>query len=192
MGKSCRLPFSLNNKIASAPLVKIHCDLWGPAPIASVQKFKYYVIFVDDHTRYTWLYPLKHKSDLFSTFLTFQRLVKNQFGTKIKTFQCDGGGEFSLQAFLSHLDHCGIALHVSCLGTPEQNGVAECKHRHIVKTGLTMLFHACLPKNLWLEAFLTAVYLINRLPSSTIGMHTPFFKLHGIHPDYKSLKVFGC
>uniref|UniRef100_A0A2N9HZL1 Integrase catalytic domain-containing protein n=1 Tax=Fagus sylvatica TaxID=28930 RepID=A0A2N9HZL1_FAGSY len=54
-------------------------------------------------------------------------------------------------------------------GTPEQNGVAERKHRHIVETGLTMLFHARLPKNLWLEAFLTAVYLINRLPSSTIG-----------------------
>ncbi len=93
---------------------------------------------------------------------------------------------------LSHLDHCGIALHVSCPGTPEQNGVAKHKHRHIVETGLTMLFHARLPKNLRLEAFFTAVYLINRLPSSTIGMHTPFFKLHGIHPDYKSLKVFGC
>jgi hypothetical protein len=101
MGKSCRLPFSLNNKFAYAPLVKIHCDLWGPAPITSVQKFKYYVIFVDDHTRYTWLYPLKHKSDFFSTFLTFQRLVENQFGTKIKIFQCDGGGDFSLQAFIS-------------------------------------------------------------------------------------------
>ncbi len=55
-----------------------------------------------------------------------------------------------------------------------------------------MLFHAWAPKNLWLEAFLTAVYLINRLPSSTIGMDTPFFKLHGVHPDYNSLKTSGC
>uniref|UniRef100_A0A2N9FA52 Uncharacterized protein n=1 Tax=Fagus sylvatica TaxID=28930 RepID=A0A2N9FA52_FAGSY len=73
-------------------------------------------------------------------------------------------------------------------GTPEQNGVAERKHRHIVETGLTMLFHARLPKNLWIEAFMTAVYLINRLPSSTIAMATPFFKLHGVNPDYNSLK----
>jgi hypothetical protein len=192
MGKSCRLPFPSHNKIAPAPLVKIHCDLWGPAPVASVQNFKYYVIFVDDHTRYTWLYPLKHKSDFFNTFLTFQRMVENQFERKIQIFQCDGGGEFSLQAFLTHLNMCGIVQHVSCPGTPEQNGVAERKHRHIVETGLTMLFHARLPKNLWIEAFMTAVYLINRLPSSKLAMDTPFFKLHGVHPDYNSLKVFGC
>uniref|UniRef100_A0A2N9FTN5 Integrase catalytic domain-containing protein n=1 Tax=Fagus sylvatica TaxID=28930 RepID=A0A2N9FTN5_FAGSY len=192
MGKSCRLPFPSHNKIAPAPLVKIHCDLWGPAPVASVQNFKYYVIFVDDHTRYTWLYPLKHKSDFFNTFLTFQRMVENQFERKIQIFQCDGGGEFSLQAFLTHLNMCGIVQHVSCPGTPEQNGVAERKHRHIVETGLTMLFHARLPKNLWIEAFMTAVYLINRLPSSKLAMDTPFFKLNGVHPDYNSLKVFGC
>ena len=151
MGKSCRLPFASYNKIA-APLVKIHCDLWGLAPVALVQNFKYYVIFVDDHTRYTWLYPLKHKSDFFNTFLTFQRMVENQFGRKIQIFQCDGGGEFSLQAFLTHLNMCGIVQHVFCPGTPEQNGVAKRKHRHIAETGLTMLFHARLPKNLWIEA----------------------------------------
>jgi hypothetical protein len=67
MGKSCRLPFSLHNKTETAPLKKIHCDLWGPAPVASVQNYKYYVIFVDDHTRYTWLYPLKKKNLTFST-----------------------------------------------------------------------------------------------------------------------------
>jgi hypothetical protein len=61
MGKSCRLPFSLHNKIETAPLTKIHCDLWGPTPVISVQNYKYYVLFVDDHTRYSWLYPLKKK-----------------------------------------------------------------------------------------------------------------------------------
>jgi hypothetical protein len=61
MGKSCHLSFNSNNKIAFAPLIKIHCDLWGPVSIASMQNFKYYVVFVDDHTCYTWLYPLKRK-----------------------------------------------------------------------------------------------------------------------------------
>ena len=85
MGKSCRLPFSLNDKIDTAPLVKIHCDLWGPAPIASVQHFKFYVIFIDDHSRFTWFYPLKHKSDFFKTFLSFQRMVENQFNSDRKS-----------------------------------------------------------------------------------------------------------
>jgi hypothetical protein len=55
-----------------------------------------------------------------------------------------------------------------------------------------MLFHAQLPKYFWVDAFMTAVYLINRLPSSVLKMETPFFKLHETHPDYNSLKVFGC
>jgi transposase InsO family protein len=118
----------------------------GTRPVVSVQNYKYYVIFIDDHTRYTWLYPLKKKSDFFSTFLIFQHMVENQFGSKIKIFQCDGGGEFELKDFLSHLETNGIVRHVSCPGTPEQNGVAERKHGHIVETGLTMLFHAQLPK----------------------------------------------
>ena len=86
MGKSCTLPFSLNNKVSSVPLAKIHCDLWGPAPMASVHNFKYYALFVDDHTRYTWLYPLKYKSDFVRTFIVFQKMVENQFGHKIKCF----------------------------------------------------------------------------------------------------------
>uniref|UniRef100_A0A2N9HLA9 Integrase catalytic domain-containing protein n=1 Tax=Fagus sylvatica TaxID=28930 RepID=A0A2N9HLA9_FAGSY len=73
-------------------------------------------------------------------------------------------------------------------GTPEQNGIAERKHRHLVETGLTMLFHAQLPKHLWVDAFTTAVYLINRLPSSVLQIQTLFYKLYGIHPTYSSLK----
>jgi hypothetical protein len=55
-----------------------------------------------------------------------------------------------------------------------------------------MLFHAQLPKHFWVDAFTTAVYLINRLPSSVLHMQTPFYKLYVIHPTYASLKVFGC
>ena len=190
--KSCRLPFSLNKKIDSAPLTKIHCDLWGPIPISSVQQFKFYAIFIDDHSRFTWFYPLKNKSSFFKTFVSFQRMVENQFNSKIKIFQCDGGGEFELKEFITHLDNHGIVKNISCPGTPEQNGIAERKHRHLVETGLTMLFHAQLPKHLWVDAFTAAVYLINRLPSSILQMQTPFYKLYGIHPTYSSLKVFGC
>jgi hypothetical protein len=75
-------------------------------------------------------------------------MVENQFNSKIKIFQCDGGGEFELTEFITHLDNHGIVKHISCLGTPEQNGIAERKHKHLVVTGLTMLFHAQLPKHL--------------------------------------------
>lgn len=192
MGKSCKLPFQSSNKISEFPLDKIHCDLWGPAPIASNQNFRYYALFIDDFSRFSWIYPLKKKSRFLDCFLRFQRLVENQLDRKIKIFQCDGGGEFSSNVFLTHLHTCGIELHVSCPGTPEQNGIAERKHRHIVETGLTMMFHANIPLPLWVETFLTAVYLINRLPLSTLNNESPYFKLFKRHPQYNGLRVIGC
>lgn len=55
---------------------------------------KYYVIFVDDNTRYTWLYPLKKKFGFFEVFLKFQQMVERQFSKVITIFQCDEGSEF--------------------------------------------------------------------------------------------------
>ena len=66
--------------------------------------------------------------------------MENQLDRKIKVFQCDGGGEFNSTAFQGLLSTSGISLQVSCPYTPEQNGVAERKHRHIVETGLKSLF----------------------------------------------------
>lgn len=191
-GKSCKQPFTLNDKISEFPLQKIHCDLWGPAPVISNQAFKFYVIFIDDFSRFTWLYPLRKKSDFYPCFIKFQKLVENQFDKKIKVFQCDGGGEFNSSGFHDHLSQSGIQLQMSCPGTPEQNGVAERKHRHIVETGLTMLFHANIPLFLWTEIFLAAVYLINRMPTSVLLNDSPYSKLYGKEPNYRSLRVIGC
>jgi hypothetical protein len=69
--------------------------------------------------------------------------------------------------------------------------MVERRHRVIRELGMTMLFHSCAPLFIWVEAFTTAVYLINRLPSSSINFETPYFKLHHTHPDYSSLRIFG-
>lgn len=59
LGKSCRLPFLNIDEHCSEPFGKIHCDLWGPAPVKSFQNFKFYVIFVDEFTWFTWFFPLR-------------------------------------------------------------------------------------------------------------------------------------
>ena len=53
LGKSCKLPFGLRNKISSNPLDKIQFDLWGPVANNSTQGYKYYVVFIAEHTHYT-------------------------------------------------------------------------------------------------------------------------------------------
>ena len=138
MGKSCRLPFKNNNKIFKSSIQKIHYDLWRPTPIISNQGFWYYAIFIDDFSRFTWLCPLKWKSDFLDCFIKSQRLVENQFNQKINVFQCNEGGKFNSNSFIDHIQNSGIELHISCWGTPQQNGVAEWKHRHLVETGCTM------------------------------------------------------
>ena len=73
-----------------------------------------------------------------------------------------------------------------------QNGVVERKYRHVVKLGLTLLAQAKLPLSFWWEAFQTAVYHINRLPSATLKFLTPYENLFKYKPYYKMFKYFGC
>jgi len=104
--------------------------------------------------------------------------------------QADWGGEYkSLNSFFKRV---GIHHLVSCPHAHQQNGAAERKHRHIVEMGITLLAHSSMPLKFWDEAFLTAVFLINRLPSKVISDDTPFGRLHGHEPDYQFLRTFGC
>lgn len=182
-----------SESVSSKPLEKVHCDLWGPSPVVSSQGFKYYVISVDIYSRFTWFYPLKCKSEFFSVFTLFQTMVENQFHHKIMQFQSDGGGEFINKPFLTHLSQCGIKHLISCPHTPQQNGVSERKHRHITELGITMLLHSKVPQELWVEAFFTATFLGNLLPSYVLSESmSPYEALHGKPPVYTALRVFGC
>lgn len=190
LGKSTRLPFLSSEFVSNKCLERIHCDLWGPSPVIPTQGFRYYVIFIDNHSRYTWFYPLRLKSDFFSVFHGFQEMVETQFGSKIRSFQCDGGGEFTSKAFVSHLSSCGIRQLLSC---PQQNGLAERKHISITELGLTLMFQSKVPQSLWVEAFFTANYLTNLLPSSVLQDNvSPYEVLMKQSPTYTALRVFGC
>jgi hypothetical protein len=86
----------------------------------------------------------------------------------------------------------GITHRVSCPHTHQQNGLAERKHRHIVETGLALLAHAHVPIKFWDDAFLTATYLINCMPTRAIDNATPLEHLFHTPPNYSMLRVFGC
>ena len=192
-GKSSRLSFSASSFVASRPLERIHCDLWGPSPVMSVQGFRYYVIFIDNYSRYCWFYPLKLKSDFYTIFAKFQALVQNQLQSKISIFQCHGGGEFTSKVFLNHLQEHGIQQYISCPYTPQQNGLAERKHRHITDFGLSMLFQGKVPQKHWVEAFYTTNFLSNLLPHTALtDAKSPFELLNKKKPDYQALRIFGC
>jgi hypothetical protein len=188
-GKSHQLPYPKSTSVSSNPFELVFSDVWGPAP-TSVGRHDYYVSFIDDYSKFTWIYLLRRKSEVFQCFSDFQNMVERQFNRKILAVQTDWGGEYqSLSHFFSRI---GISHHVSCPHAHQQNGSAERKHRHIVEVGLSILAHASMPLKYWDEAFLTAVFLINRLPSRVISNETPYERLLGSQPDYSFLRTFGC
>lgn len=101
-------------------------------------------------------------------------MVENLYMARVGIRSSDGGGEYTSIAFKDYLSTNGITHEMSCPYTPQQNGIAERKRRHITETGLAMMFHARVPRFLWTEAFHTAVYIINRLPTEVLASSTPY------------------
>lgn len=143
MGKNHRLRFPATETKITRIFELIYTDLQGPSLILSRDSFTYYISFVDDFNRYTWIYPLKLKSEALDVFKLFKLQVENQFYTTIKALQSDWGGEY--RSFTSLLNLCGIIFKHSCPYTHHQNGLVERKHRHIVELYLTLLAQAKLP-----------------------------------------------
>lgn len=161
----------------------------GAYPVQSTNDYSYYISFLDDHTRYSWIFPLKTKGEAFTTFKQLQIQVQRQHGNTIKTVRCDGGGEF--KPFLQYGKENGIGIQISCPYISVQNGRIERKHRHIVEIGLSLLAQAKMPLFYWWEAFHTTVYLINRMPSPIIGGDSPYLLSNGYQPIYEDLRTFG-
>ena len=125
----------------------IHSDGWGPAPVNSVDGERWFVLFTDDSTRMTWLYLLKNKSEAANCFLDFSNLIQRQFGKKIKILRSDNGGEYVNNFLGSFFKSNGIIHETSCVGTPQQNGVAERKNRHILEIARSLLFENNVSQN---------------------------------------------
>jgi hypothetical protein len=191
-GKMHQLPFSTSNKIVTSPFELIHADLWGSAPIIASNAFRFYLVFVDEFTKFTWVYLLKHKSDTFQVFTQFRAMLETQFSLPIKILRTDCGGEFLSTPFNQFCSSKGIIHQLSCPHTPQQNGVAERKHRHLVQCALALLSQSKLPMSYWSYAISTAAHLINKLPTPTLSNQSPWEALYKVSPDLKHLRTFGC
>ena len=130
--------------------------------------YKYYVTFIDDHCRDTWIYFLRFKSEVFLSFQKFYNMVCTQFSKSIKYLCSDSGGEYMSSEFSSFLSSKGIIHQKSSPHTPQQNGIAERKNRHILETVRSLLVEALVQPKFWCEAAHTAIHIINRLPSSVL------------------------
>jgi hypothetical protein len=162
-------PTSTNSTLHKFDLV--HCDIWGPNSVIAVDGSRFFLTIVDDHSRTTWVYMLRNKSDTRSCFMTFYSLIETQFHTKIKTIRSDNGAEFRMTYFFQAK---GIIHQRSCVDTPQQNGRVERKHQHIMNISHALMFQSHLPPQYWTDCVLTATYLINRTPTPLLHNKTPY------------------
>ena len=121
INKSHKIPFQTSSIRSTRPLQYIFSDVWT-SPITSVDNNKYYVLFVDHYSRYSWLYSLQKKSQVKEVLMAFKPLVENHFQQKIATLYSDNGGEYI--ALRSYLQEHGISHLTSPSHTPEHNGLS--------------------------------------------------------------------
>ncbi|CAH9113207.1 unnamed protein product, partial [Cuscuta epithymum] len=190
--KQTRLPFPESTSKTTHCFELIHCDIWGGYRCDSTSGARYFLSIVDDFTRGVWVYLMKNKSEVCQNLIHFCNMVENQFGQRVKRVRSDNGVEFKTTFLSEYYKQRGIILETSCTDTPQQNGVVERKHRHILEVARALRFQSGLPIDFWGECILTAVYIINRLPSPVILNKSPYEMLFGKEPNYKHLRVFGC
>ena len=89
LGKGIKQPFQTSNRVTFQPLELIHYDVWT-SPVPSVSGYRYHVIFINDFSKFTWIYPMHKKFEVFTNFVKFKLLVENQFTSHIKQLQTDG------------------------------------------------------------------------------------------------------
>lgn len=193
VGKQSRLPFPKKSQTRAKEILGlVHSDVCGPLPCPSLGGKRYFLTFIDDWSRKTFVYFLKAKSEVFEIFKQFKTLVENQTNKKIKVFRSDGGGEYVNLNFQRFLKKHGIRHQTTVPRSSPQNGVAERANRSIMEKARCMLQDAGLKKEFWAEAVNTAVYLKNRSPTKAVMGCTPEERWSGKKENISYLRIFGC
>lgn len=199
-GKMSRKPFPSSSTRATKILEIIHSDVCGPFKTPTFGGKLYFITFIDDYSRYSVVYLLRKKSEAFEKFKEFILSVTNMKernvgeinanATTIKILRTDNGGEFTSNSFDTFCKAKGILHQLTAPYSAQQNGVAERMNRTLVEAMRSMIHQSNVPLQFWGEALLTAVYIRNRCPNSSIDGKTPFENWTGNTPDIQNLRIF--
>ena len=160
--KMTRLSFQTIER-NTEPLDMIHSDIHDLKFAPRRGDNKYFITFVDDSTKYCYVYLLKSKDEALEKFILYKTEVENQLRGKIKLIRSDRGGEYVTPVGDYCVQH-GIRHEVTPPYSPQSNGVAERKNRTLKEMMNAMLISFRLPHNMWGETILSANYLLNKVP----------------------------
>jgi hypothetical protein len=139
----------------------LHMDLFGPTQYTSIGENKYNFVIVYDFIRYTWVFFLVDKSNVFATFKSFVKGILNKFEITIKRVRSDNGSEFKNTRIDDLCDEFGIRHQFLAKYTPQSNDLVERKTRTLIDMARSMLSEYNVSHFFWAEAINTACYCSN-------------------------------
>ncbi|KAL8134578.1 hypothetical protein AgCh_009559 [Apium graveolens] len=190
-GKMTNRPFKAKGNRAKQLLEFDHSDLCGPMNIQARGGYEYFFTFIDDYSRYGYVYLLHRKSECFDKFKEYKAKTEKRLNKSIKSLQSDHGGEYLLGEFREYLSENGIESQLTAPGTPQQNDVAERRNWTLLESVRSMMSYSDLPKSFWGHALETAAYLLNLVPSKSVPKK-PLELWTGDKPSLRHIRIWGC
>uniref|UniRef100_UPI001C3D50FB DDE-type integrase/transposase/recombinase n=1 Tax=Picosynechococcus sp. (strain ATCC 27264 / PCC 7002 / PR-6) TaxID=32049 RepID=UPI001C3D50FB len=176
---------------AKEPFELVHTDFFGPMNVKARGRYEYFISFIDDYSRYEYVYLMHHKFETLEKFKEYKDEVENLLGKTIKTFRSNRGGEYMDLNFQNYMIEHGIKSQLSAPSMPQQNGVSERRNRTLLDMVRSMMSYASLPNSFWGFAVETAVYILNNVPSKSVS-ETPYELWTGHKASLRHFRISGC
>ncbi|CAI7933400.1 unnamed protein product, partial [Closterium sp. NIES-54] len=196
-GRQSAAPHSSSFPPTTAPLQTLHMDVWGPACVSGQSRERYFLLVVDDYTRYTMVFPLRSKGQVVDVLIPWIRTVRlqlrKQFGEDLPVLRLhsDRGGEFSSSLLRDFCRGEGILQSYTLPDSPQQNGIAERRIGLVMEVARTSMIHAVAPHFLWPIAVRYAAHQLNLWPHVSFPETSPTLCWTGEVGDASVFRVWG-
>ncbi|CAI7765045.1 unnamed protein product [Closterium sp. NIES-53] len=183
-GRQRAAPHSLF-PLTTAPLQTLHMDVWGRARVSGQSRERYFVLVVDDYTRYTTVFPFRNKGQVVDILIPWIRTVRLQFHGRfgqdlpVLRLHYDRGGEFSSNLLREFCRGEGILQSFTLPYSPQQNGIAKRHIGLVMELARTSMIHAVAPHFLWLFAVQYAAHQLNIWPRISLPETSPTLRWTG-------------
>ncbi|CAI7885792.1 unnamed protein product [Closterium sp. NIES-53] len=178
-------PHSSSFPLTTAPLQTLHMDVWGPARVSGQGRERYFLLVVDDYTRYTTVFPFRSNGEVPDVLIPWIRTVclqlRERFGTDLPVLRLhsDRGGEFSSNLLPDFCRGEGIFHSFTLPNTPQQNGIAERCIGLVMEVAHTSMIHAAAPHFLRSFAVWYAAHQLNLWPRVSLPETSPTLRWTG-------------
>ena len=174
-------------------LHRIYSNICGPMQKMTQDGHRYFMTFIDGHSRYIKVELLKTKDEAVEKLIALIEHAEVETGEWVNYFQSDGGGEYSSGWFAKYLKSKGIHHEFTNSDTPQENGIAERANRTLVHTAWMMLFESSLSRSFWGYTILYTTHILNRVINRGVSTKkTPYHLYTGSRPSVTHLRSFGC